>query len=102
SLAGIPMTAGFIGKFYLFAAGVDHSAWLLIGSLIINSAIGLFYYLRIVASMYAGAEEKATPMPLPGSALASLLVLMLVSGVIFWFGVYPEFLIHLIRSAIIG
>lgn len=102
SLAGIPMTAGFIGKFYLFAAGVDHSAWLLIGSLIINSAIGLFYYLRIVASMYAGAEEKATPMPLPGSALASLLVLMLVSVVIFWFGVYPEFLIHLIRSAIIG
>lgn len=102
SLAGIPMTAGFIGKFYLFAAGVDHSAWLLIGSMIINSAIGLFYYLRIMASMYAGAEENAPRITLPGSAMASMLILMVVSVVIFWFGVYPSFLINLIRSAMVG
>jgi NADH-quinone oxidoreductase subunit N len=51
SLAGIPLTAGFVGKFYIVAAGVDAHLWALLIILVINSVIGLFYYLRIVTAM---------------------------------------------------
>src|SRR5215212_7383683 len=46
SLAGIPLTAGFVAKFYAFAAGVDAALWLLVVVLMITSMIGLYYYLR--------------------------------------------------------
>src|SRR3546814_7313992 len=46
SLAGIPLTAGFIGKFYVAAAGIHAGLWLLVILLVVNSVIGLFYYLR--------------------------------------------------------
>jgi len=58
SLAGIPLTAGFIGKFYLLAAGVSTSLWLLVFILVANSAIGLFYYLRIVVALYTRSGEQ--------------------------------------------
>ena len=46
SLAGIPLTAGFISKFYLVLAGVKSGLWLLAFSLVINSVISLYYYLK--------------------------------------------------------
>jgi NADH-quinone oxidoreductase subunit N len=54
SLAGIPMTLGFIAKFYLFAAGVEGTLWVLLWALIVGSGIGLFYYLRIIFAMTRG------------------------------------------------
>ncbi len=48
SLAGIPLTVGFIGKFYIFSAAVAQQLWLLLLTVVIGSAIGLFYYLRWV------------------------------------------------------
>ena len=48
SLAGIPLTVGFIGKFYLFFAGVESALWPLLLVLVIGRGIGLFSYLRIV------------------------------------------------------
>ena len=53
SLAGIPLTAGFIGKFYVVMAGAESGLWMLIGALVINSIIGLFYYLRVVATLFS-------------------------------------------------
>ena len=53
SLAGIPLTAGFIGKYYILLSGVNMNMWLLVICLIINSVIGLYYYLRIIVSMYS-------------------------------------------------
>ena len=58
SLAGIPVTAGFIGKFYIVAAGASSAMWALIIILVITSAIGLFYYLRIIVVMYGPAGRK--------------------------------------------
>ena len=51
SLAGIPLTAGFVGKFYLFSAGVAGSLWGLLALLVLGSAIGLYFYLRMVYRM---------------------------------------------------
>ena len=59
SLAGIPTTAGFIGKWYLFGAAVKaHYAWLAVVA-VINSAISLYYYIRVVVNMYMRAPEDA-------------------------------------------
>ncbi|HEU5350848.1 MAG TPA: proton-conducting transporter membrane subunit [Terracidiphilus sp.] len=66
SLAGIPLTAGFLAKFYLVAAGADSHAWLLILVLVITGTIGLFYYLRVVAALfYQPVSEGPAPEPLP-------------------------------------
>jgi NADH-quinone oxidoreductase subunit N len=100
SLAGIPLTAGFIGKFYIVAAGTSSSLWALVLILVVTSVIGLFYYLRVVVALYeqppAGAPVAASTPPIP---LAAHGVLWLLTILLIWFGVYPQQLLELIRSA---
>jgi NADH-quinone oxidoreductase subunit N len=99
SLAGIPLTAGFTGKFYLLLAGIGAAAWALAITLVVSSAIGLYYYLRITVAMYKPLSEQgdqqspAAYLPLAGSlALAVLLAVMV------WLGVYPTPLIDWIMT----
>ena len=100
SLAGIPLTVGFLGKFYVIAAGVQASLWLLVFALVANSVIGLFYYLRIIVVMAATSAKPAlVPRYAAGrqewAALFSLTVLtLLLIGI----GVYPDTLIRLIQT----
>lgn len=96
SLAGIPLTVGFLGKFYVLAAGVDAAAWLLVITLVIGSAIGLFYYLRVVIALYA----PPAPAPAARIAPATGLVLAAMTGLLLWFGIYPAPLIALIQAAV--
>jgi NADH-quinone oxidoreductase subunit N len=98
SLAGIPVTAGFVGKFYLVAAGTSSALWALVIILVVSSVIGLFYYLRIVAVMYEPAEPRSATI-LPSASSAARVVLGALTGLLIWFGVYPEPLLHLIRGA---
>lgn len=99
SLAGIPLTIGFIGKFYIFAAGVAATQWLLLAMLIIGSILGLFYYLRIVIVMYQSptvATEKtltSPPIPFAGGLSLALLTLLLL-----WWGIHPNPIIDLIKA----
>ena len=58
SLAGIPLTAGFVGKFFLVASGIGSALWLLVIALAVNSAISIYYYLRIIAALYAPAPVE--------------------------------------------
>ena len=86
SLAGIPLTAGFIGKFYVAKAGAGASLWLLITALAVNSVIGLFYYLRIVAVLFSAVPAGASS---PAVSWHDRLVIgVLVVGLL-WMGVYP-------------
>ena len=55
SFAGIPLTAGFIGKFYIISVGIQSQLWWLITALVIGSAIGIYYYLRIIFAMTMSA-----------------------------------------------
>ncbi len=100
SLAGLPLTAGFLGKIYLVAAGADSAMWWLIIILVVTSVIGLFYYLRIIAALYVHAGEEAEPPITAGArvSLADNAVLASVLGVLLWLGVYPAPLIHLIET----
>jgi NADH-quinone oxidoreductase subunit N len=101
SLAGIPLTAGFIGKFYVVAAGVNSTLWTLVILMVISSAIGLYYYLRIVVVMGLAPqpafvqEPPGRALPLAGSLALAALVLFIV-----WLGVYPSPLVEMIQGAI--
>jgi NADH-quinone oxidoreductase subunit N len=92
SLGGIPPTAGFMGKLWLFGAAIDAGyVWLAVIA-VLNSVISLYYYIRIVVFMYikpqgAGSEVKTTPAL--GFALAVALVATLILGV------YPRLLFEL-------
>ena len=98
SLAGIPLTGGFVGKFYVAAAGVGSALWVLVLVLVINSAIGLFYYLRIIMALYS-APEKAVPsqhaVSLVGGGVLSVLTFLLI-----WLGIYPGPVIDLITMMV--
>lgn len=87
SLAGIPLTAGFLGKFYIMAAGASQARWILLFTLVASSTVGLFYYLRIVAAMYAKAIDTEPTRPvMPVAATVALAVL---TGLVFLLGIYP-------------
>jgi NADH-quinone oxidoreductase subunit N len=88
SLAGIPLTAGFIGKFYLISAGASAELWALVITLVLSSVIGLFYYLRIIVAIYAqpSGDEAISlrRISVTGRLVLAALVLLLV-----WIGIYP-------------
>ena len=92
SLAGIPLTTGFIAKFYIVYTGINSGLWLLVISLIINSVIGLYYYLRVITALFSPANEEK----LPAISLAGHLVLGIVAVGILWLGVNPEGFLSLI------
>ncbi len=99
SLAGIPLTAGFLGKFYVLAAGVDAALWALAMALVATSAIGLFYYLRVVVAMFSPAEHGAA---VPAVTRPARAVLTALTVLLIWLGVYPASLVGLIQSALAG
>jgi NADH-quinone oxidoreductase subunit N len=98
SLAGIPVTAGFLAKFYVVTAGASAGIWALILILVISSVIGLFYYLRIVATLFARRPEEA-PHAEP-HAIAGSYVLLALTILLIWFGVYPAPLLKVIRTVL--
>ena len=106
SLAGIPLTAGFIGKFYVMAAAVsqagsaDYRQWALIAAVVAGSAIGLYYYLRVMISLFLlDPQRRRFSAPLHwaqqagGVMTLGLMLLMLVLGI------YPEPFIKIIEAA---
>jgi NADH-quinone oxidoreductase subunit N len=89
SLGGIPPTAGFMGKFWLFSAAIDaHYYWLaLIG--VLNSAISLYYYVRVVVFMYVKKETLGSE-PVSSPALNVALAVAVAATLVL--GVYPKLL----------
>ena len=97
SLAGIPLTAGFIGKFYLISAGVDAALWGLLAALVIGSAIGIFYYLRIIYTMTT-VGEQANPGTTADMLVGSRLVVYLLILAMLYLGIVPEPLMGYLRT----
>jgi len=102
SLAGLPLTVGFIGKFLLLFAGAQSHLWLLVVLLVVNSAIGLFYYLRVVIALYQHPEESSTPITVPSFSAVDTVALAALTLVLLWLGLFPGFLIHLIQAVVGG
>lgn len=99
SLAGIPFTAGFIGKFVLLAAGVGNTLWVAVFGIIFTSVISFYYYLKFIATLFAPLTADAAPastdaaMPWPRGAVLTGLTILL-----FWIGVYPAPLLRAVGT----
>ncbi len=106
SLAGIPLTMGFIGKFYILNVAVQAQQWWLISTLIIGSGIGLFYYLRIIFVLFDKASdvnEKNTTKELKPVSFAltpavnfSVIIIITVSILL---GIFPDLIGNLLVTA---
>lgn len=100
SLAGIPMTLGFIGKFYVIALGVNASLWWLTGAVVLGSAIGLYYYLRVTVSLYLSPPELHNrDTPANWAFTAGGIVVLISAILVLLLGVYPQPLISLVQMA---
>jgi NADH-quinone oxidoreductase subunit N len=100
SLAGVPLTAGFLGKFYVIAAGASQSRWALLFTLVVGSTIGLFYYLRVIFAMYAPPEPSSPDIetPSPRLPVTATLALLGVTALVILLGTWPAPVWEIIRT----
>ncbi|MGB6432142.1 MAG: NADH-quinone oxidoreductase subunit N [Candidatus Acidiferrales bacterium] len=90
SLLGLPITSGFVAKFYVFGAALSsHLVWLAL-AIAVNSIIGSYYYLRVIVVMYMREPQQETPrFPVPATAVVALLVAAVGTA---FFGLMPAHL----------
>jgi len=100
ALAGIPPTAGFMGKLYLFAATVEAGYVVLAVIAVVMSAVSLYYYFRIVVQMYLrdGDEDGAEPAELLRDRWTEVVILACVVATLI-VGVFPAPLVGWAKSA---
>lgn len=98
SLAGIPMTVGFIGNYYLLAAGVNSSLWFLVVTMVVSSVIGLYYYLRIVTVMYSLAKEANEKLKRRTFTFGGGIALTVLTSLLIWYGLFPKGILLVIKS----
>jgi NADH-quinone oxidoreductase subunit N len=95
SLAGIPFTAGFYGKFLVFAAAVKENHFWLVGIGIITVGAGFYYYLRVVAAMYWQEPNDDTPIKIGFLTKCTVGVL---AALIFIAGVLPQPILSMLKE----
>ena len=96
SLGGIPPTAGFMGKFWLFSAAIDaHYYWLAVIG-VLNSAVSLYYYVRIVVFMYLKRETIGSE-PVSSPALTVALAVAVAATLVV--GIYPRLLFEVAEAS---
>jgi NADH-quinone oxidoreductase subunit N len=98
SLGGIPPTAGFMGKLWIFGAAIDAGyIWLAVIG-VLNSALSLYYYVRVVVLMWITAPDAASPAALRMSpALVAVLAVAVLGTLVF--GIYPRLLFELAQAS---
>jgi NADH-quinone oxidoreductase subunit N len=97
SLAGIPPTAGFVGKFFLFASVVKAGFYWLALIAVLNTAVSVYYYFRIVVFMYMGETLDEARLALSPAIVTALIVMGFFTLAI---GIYPQPWSRLAASAI--
>jgi NADH-quinone oxidoreductase subunit N len=101
SLAGIPLTVGFVGKFMVVGAGASAALWPLLVVLVIGSGLGLYYYLRVVVAMYSERPEgEPKAAAIPSLTVAGGVALAILGLLLLGLGVYPTPLIDLIERTV--
>lgn len=103
--AGVPLTAGFFAKFYVLEAAVESSYYWLALIAMLTAVISAFLYLRIIVSMYMGADDGDDPIPaLDGPDVnvpwAAGLALAICLGVTIFVGFFPQHLVDLAHDAV--
>jgi len=100
SLAGIPPTAGFIGKYSLFAAVIESGHYSLAVIAVLNAAISLYFYLRIVVSMFMRDATEKSGIVLLSPGLMTAMALAFIFTI--WIGIYPDPFISIAQRAVLA
>lgn len=99
SFAGVPMTLGFISKFYLFMLGIGNQLWWTVIFMGIGSIIGMFYYLKIVASLYVRPVRSICSYSFSAIStnwictIEGMMVILFTFFILF-LGLYPQFIMR--------
>lgn len=94
SLAGLPFTAGFMGKFLIFAAAIEAKLWVLVGVGTVAVVCGFYYYLKVVKAMYWQTGEVSTPISVSG--ITKFFMSLLIAAILV-FGIFPQPILDLLR-----
>lgn len=99
SLAGIPLTSGFVAKLLIASSAIQATRWLLLGALILSSALGIYYYLRVVLTLFGTLAPSPSPTVAPIRLLPSgAFMLLALTALVIWVGVYPSPWLSLIEN----
>jgi NADH-quinone oxidoreductase subunit N len=98
SLAGLPISVGFMGKLYIFYAAVKSGLYGLTVIGVINAGISVFYYLRVAAAMYTGEPREPAPVPVGWSP--AYVVLAVLTALVLALGVCPGPALDMVRHAL--
>ena len=101
SLGGIPPTAGFMGKIYVFGAALDAGMVPLVIAGVLNSVISVFYYLRITVAMYMTEEPAGGPVEVSWAAPA-VVALLATLVLTLWWGVQAQALLLTAQQSVRG
>lgn len=94
ALAGIPLTAGFWGKFFIFKSAIaSDTSWWLLSIAFISVAAGFYYYLKVVKSMYWNTAQSDLPITCPS---ITKFVLIILTAAILILGIYPQPIFNLL------
>jgi NADH-quinone oxidoreductase subunit N len=96
SLAGIPPTGGFLGKYVVFLAAIQSKQYLLAVVGVLNAAVAAYYYLRVIVRMYMD-EAEAEELPLPTSPVMAVVMIVSVVGVLY-LGIAPGRVLELVQG----
>ena len=94
SLAGVPFTAGFLGKFFIFYAAISQRQIILVIVGILTVGCGFYYYLKVVRAMYWQSSEETDKIPV--NALSRVAISALIVSTI-WLGVYPQPILDVLK-----
>jgi NADH-quinone oxidoreductase subunit N len=95
ALAGVPLTAGFYGKFFVFSLAVDAQLWLPVVIAFIGAAAGFYYYFKVIRAMWWSAPaDGAKPLVLPTITKAAVTVL---TAAVLLFGIWPQPILALLK-----
>jgi NADH-quinone oxidoreductase subunit N len=98
SLAGIPPTAGFVAKFYIFMAAVNgHLTWLVVLG-VVFTAVSAYFYLRVVMVMYMKEPDEAVQLAAPPGVVV---VLAVAAAVVLLLGIYPSPFLNYAQEAVL-
>jgi NADH-quinone oxidoreductase subunit N len=95
SLAGIPLTAGFLGKLFIFECAMEQEHWILVILGVITVAAGFYYYLKVIRAMYWQQPANPDAPEIEVGPLAKITIALLCALII-WVGVYPGPLLALL------
>lgn len=102
SLAGIPLTAGFLAKFFVLTSGVQQHLWFPVTVLVLTSVTGLYYYLRIIGTLFGEPPLTAIPKTLhPFFSIATYASLVIMLLLLCWLGIFPGVVVEYVRKLLL-